>query len=294
MSNLLMIILNDTKFLPEILDVWREIGVPGTTILKSAGAHATRNWLSAVGMGAIGNLFESKEVETRTLIAVFEDDDLLAQAIAEAERITGGFDRPNSGVIVVLPVTKAIGVFRADPEPEETVSPPALRSNWGKLRETSIEQIDEVLKLDPTIVHADTSLDDVAKAMLAYPRVHVASVVSSEGRLIGLIELGVLADDLFFHVLPEEFLKEITDIDTMIEYAQTSRATTAKDAMRLPVWVKQGDTVQEAFTKMHDNKLSGLPIVNNEYQVVGYINLIELLSLCIEKAKDIKSTEVDQ
>jgi CBS domain-containing protein len=293
MSNLLMIILKETKYLPEILEVWRDIGVPGTTILKSAGAHATRNWLSAVGMGAIGNLFESKEVETRTLIAVFEDDDLLAQAIAEAERITGGFERPNSGVIVVLPVTKAIGVFKADPKPKETVPPPALRSDCEKIRETPIELIDDVLKLEPTIVLADTSLDDVAKAMIAHPRVHVASVVSSEGRLIGLIELCVLADDLFFHVLPEEFLKDITDIDTMFEYAQTSQAKTAKDAMRSPVWVKQGENVQEAFTKMHDNKLSGLPIVNKEYQVVGYINLIELLSLCIEKATDIKSTEVD-
>jgi CBS domain-containing protein len=293
MSNLLLIILNDTKHLPEILEVWRELGVPGTTILKSAGAHATRNWLSAVGMGAIGNLFESKEVETRTLIAVFEDDDLLAQAIAEAERITGGFERPNSGVMVVLPVTKAIGVFKEDPKPVEEVSPPALRSNWEQLRGTPIELIDDVLKLEPTIVLADTSLDDVAKAMLAHPRVHVASVVSNEGRLLGLIELSVLADDLFFHVLPEEFLKDITDIDTMIEYAQTSRATTAKDAMRPPVWVKQDEKVQDAFTKMHDNKLSGLPIVNKEYRVVGYINLIELLSICIEKAQDIKGNEVN-
>lgn len=293
MSNLLMIILNETKYLPDILEVWREIGVPGTTILKSAGAHAARNWLSAVGMGAIGNLFESNEVETRTLIAVFEDDDLLAQAIAEAERITGGFERPNSGVIIVLPVTKTIGVFKPDPMPEKTVSPPALRSNWEILRETPIELIDDVLKLEPTIVPADAALDDVAKAMLAHPQVHVASVVSSEGQLIGLIEIGVLADDLFFHVLPEEFLKDITDLDTMIEYAQTSRATTAKDAMRPPVWVKHGETVQEAFTKMHDNKLSGLPIVNKEYKVVGYINLLELLSICIEKVKDSNSNEVD-
>ena len=102
MSQLLFIVLNDTKHLPEILEVWREIGVPGTTILKSAGGHATRNWLSSVGLGAIGNIFESAEIETRTLMAVFEDDDLLNQAIAEAERITGGFERPNSGVVVVF------------------------------------------------------------------------------------------------------------------------------------------------------------------------------------------------
>jgi hypothetical protein len=51
MSKLLMIILNDIHILPELLEVWREIGVPGTTILKSAGGHRTRNWLGRVGLG---------------------------------------------------------------------------------------------------------------------------------------------------------------------------------------------------------------------------------------------------
>mgnify|MGYP002633019048 FL=1 len=50
MSNLLLVILNDTKILPDLLRVWREIGVPGTTILKSAGGHASRNWHSQVGL----------------------------------------------------------------------------------------------------------------------------------------------------------------------------------------------------------------------------------------------------
>jgi hypothetical protein len=91
MSKLLLVILNDISVLPDLLGVWREIGVPGTTILNSAGGHASRNWLSKVGLGAINTLFETKEVQTRTLLAVFDDEELLAQAIAEAERIVGGF-----------------------------------------------------------------------------------------------------------------------------------------------------------------------------------------------------------
>ncbi len=289
MLNLLMVILNDQKYLPAILDEWRKIGVPGTTILKSAGAHATRNWLRQVGLGALGGLFETKEVETRTLIAVFDDEDLLAQAIAEAERVTGGFERPNSGLLVVLPVSKAVGLFKAIPEEKDEAGPPALRSNWAHLREATIESLDDIFQLEPTVVTADAPLDEVVSAMLAHPRVHVVSVVSDEGRLIGLLELKVVADDLYLHVLPEEFLKEITDLDTVIAYAQKSRVITAKDAMRPSVWVKPGETVKDAFARMHSNKLSGLPIVNNEYQVIGYINLLELLSICIQKTNDMNS-----
>ena len=61
MSNLLLVILNDISVLPDLLGIWREIGVPGTTILQSAGGHASSNWFSRVGLGAINNLFEAKE-----------------------------------------------------------------------------------------------------------------------------------------------------------------------------------------------------------------------------------------
>ena len=105
MTHMLQIILDDINFLPDLLHAWREIGVSGTTIMKSVGGYRTSTWLSKVGLSAIDHLFETKEIQRRTLIAVIEDDELLAQAIAEAERVVGGFDRPNSGVLVVLPVS---------------------------------------------------------------------------------------------------------------------------------------------------------------------------------------------
>ena len=291
MSNLLIVILNEISELPVILDVWRKIGVPGTTILNSVGGHASRIWLNRVGLGAIKKLFEAKEVQTRTLLAVFEDEKLLAQAIAEVERIVGGFDRPNSGMMVVLPVSQAIGVFKPAPEIPQEVSPPALRSEWSVLRDTPVELVDSIMDLEPTIVPGETLLDDVAHSMLAHPRVHVASVVAGDGRLIGLLELSGLADDLFFHILPEEFLSETTDLETLMAYAKKTRALTAKDAMIPPVWVKPGETVREAFKRMHENKLPGLPLVDERYQVIGYINLLELLSLCIQNKNNADLSE---
>jgi CBS domain-containing protein len=283
MSNLLLVILNDISVLPELLEIWREIGVPGTTILESAGGHASRNWLSQVGLGAINNLFEAKEVQTRTLLAVIEDEDLLDRAIAEAERVVGGFDRPNSGVILVLPISQAIGVFKTpEPSPPQEVSPPALRSDWTDLRDTRIDVVDAKMDFHPTSVPVDASLDEVARAMLARPEVHVVSVIGENERLVGLLELSNLADDLFVHILPEEFLSEITDLEKLMDYATKTRILTAGDAMSPPVWVKPEETVKEAFKRMHENNLPGLPIVDDCYKVVGYVNLLELLSLCID------------
>jgi CBS domain-containing protein len=269
-----------------MLHVWREIGVPGTTILKSAGGHASRTWLSRMGLGAITHLFEAREVQTRTLLAIIEDDDLLTQAIAEAERIVGGFNRPHSGILVVLPVVQILGLHKTAPQSPQDVSPPALRSGWSILRDTPVEVVDSLLGLEPTIVLGDSPLDDVAQAMVEHPRVHVACVVEQDGRLIGLLTLRTLADDLFFHILPEEFLREITDLEKLMAFADKTRILTAKDAMTAPVWVKLGETVKEAFRRMHVNRLPGLPIVDEQYQVIGYINLLELLSLCVQTEND--------
>jgi CBS-domain-containing membrane protein len=52
--------------------------------------------------------------------------------------------------------------------------------------------------------------------------------------------------------------------------------------------------VKEAFHRMHDNRLPGLPIVDEGYHVIGYINLLELLSLCIQLKNGDESAGVGQ
>jgi CBS domain-containing protein len=290
MTHIIQIILDDTSYLPEILQVWREIGVSGTTIMKSVGGYRTSTWLSKVGLGAIDKIFDNQEIQRRTLIAIIEEDELLEQAIAEAERVVGGFDRPNSGVLMVLPVTMTKGLYKKEPKPPQEQSPPALMPNWMKLRDIPIEDVDDIMRLEPTIVAAKATLTEVAQEMLTHPSVHVACVVAEDSRLVGLISLKTLADDLFFHILPEEFIAESTDIEKTMSFADKTRILTAEDAMIPPVWVKCGDTVKDAFKRIHDNDLPGLPVVNDTYQVIGYINLLELIALCPDDQENTSSS----
>ncbi len=169
MTHLLQVILDDIKFLPDLLEAWRGIGVSGTTIMKSVGGHRASTWLSKVGLGAIDRIFETREIQRKTLVAVIEDDALLAQAIAEAERVVGGFDRPNSGVLLVLPVTQVKGLYKAQSQLPQELSPPAMRSNWTTLRDTPIKTVDALMELQPTIVSPATSLEDVAAGHVSAP-----------------------------------------------------------------------------------------------------------------------------
>lgn len=286
MSHLLVVVLDDLERLPDLLKTWQEIGVPGVTILESVGGYRASTWLSRVGLGALDRLFEAEEVRRRTLMAAIEDDELLARAIAEAERVVGGFDRPHSGLLMALPLAQLRGIYGVKSDQVQEELPPAVRPSWMVQRDTPVKEIVEILDLEPTIVHPDTPLDEVAQAMLSQYNVHVACVVAEDGRLVGLVGLRRLADDLFFHIVPEEFMSEVTDLEHAMEYADLSRMRTAADAMQEPVWVKPEETVKDAFKRMHEHRLSGLPMVDDLYHVVGYINLLEVMNACLNRADD--------
>jgi CBS domain-containing protein len=283
MSHLLIVILDDLKYLPKLLNAWRAAGVPGVTILQSAGAHRTRHWLSQVGLGALDRLFDTDDGPRRTLLAAIDDDDLLDRAVAEAEHVVGGFDRPHTGLLMVLPVAKIRGLHKIVPyELSSVPEPPAFYPECVIRRDTPVEEVAALLKLEPTIVQSDTPLHQVSRLMFEHPNAHVACVVAEDGRLIGVLDMQAVVDALFWYIMPEEFLADMRDLKDVFSFADRSRMRVAADVMQEPVFVKRGETVKDAFQRMHDHKLPGVPLVDERYRVAGYINLLELAVVCFQ------------
>lgn len=277
MAYLLLVILDDLKVLPDLLHAWREVGVPGATILESVGAYRAHTWLERVGLSALERLFEAEEVRRRTLLTAIDDEALLARAVAEAEQAVGGFERPNSGILLVLPVAEARGLQKERPAPEKAPPRPVC-AGW---REMQIGEITRAGGMEPVTVPPDAPLDEVARALAAHPGVRVACVVTEEGRLVGLLDIHTIAEDLLFYILPEELLREVTDLERVAEFAARVRIRTVADGMQRPVWVKETDTLKQALMLMHKHRLSGLPVVDEAYRVVGYVDLLGLLTHCL-------------
>lgn len=277
MAYLLLVILDDLKVLPDLLHAWREVGVPGATILESVGAYRAHTWLERVGLSALERLFEAEEVRRRTLLTAIDDEALLARAVAEAEQAVGGFERPNSGILLVLPVAEARGLQKERPAPEKAPPRPVC-AGW---REMQIGEITRAGGMEPVTVPPDAPLDEVARALAAHPGVWVACVVTEEGRLVGLLDIHTIAEDLLFYILPEELLREVTDLERVAEFAARVRIRTVADGMQRPVWVKETDTLKQALMLMHKHRLSGLPVVDEAYRVVGYVDLLGLLTHCL-------------
>ena len=130
---------------------------------------------------------------------------------------------------------------------------------------------------EPVAVRQTDSLRRLAELALERPQTRVLAVVDDDRRLVGLVPVRLLVNDIFLKVVPEEFLGVIADIDDVLEYASHVAARTAGDIMKPPVGVKAFQTVRDAFETMHKARLNGLPVLDDESRLIGYVDQLELL-----------------
>ncbi|MFZ5822628.1 MAG: P-II family nitrogen regulator [Chloroflexota bacterium] len=117
---LIMFVLDDPDKLEEILEAWSEAGVNGVTVLPSTG-------LGRINKGAgyrddlplipgLGDFYNRAEEYHRTLFTVVKGDKTVKKVVEATEAIIGDLDLPNTGMLVVLPVSQAYGLERKSPE----------------------------------------------------------------------------------------------------------------------------------------------------------------------------------
>jgi CBS domain-containing protein len=143
--------------------------------------------------------------------------------------------------------------------------------------QTLVADADRMLSAEPVIVGLSDSLETLAQKAIEHPTCRIISVVDDERHLVGLIPVRMLVNDIFLKIVPEEFLGGIADIDGALEYARHIAARTAADIMIEPVSVQADQTVRTAFERMHHSRLNGLPIVDAEGRVTGYLDQLEML-----------------
>ena len=115
MPNMVVVVMSDVQRCEDVLDAWQKFGVTGVTILESLGAHkaqqvrAMRDDLPL--LPSLRHLMEGEEYHHRTAFVVLDDDFDLDGLIEATEQAVGGdFDAPDTGILFVVPVTRALGM----------------------------------------------------------------------------------------------------------------------------------------------------------------------------------------
>ena len=153
-------------------------------------------------------------------------------------------------------------------------------------RGTSVGEALGRVGISACVVREEEDLLQVTESMTACLGTHTVAVVDDAGRLVGIIPMRLLLYELYFHVAPEEFLVGMRAMEDIEEFGKISRARKAKELMQPPVCVTLADSAREAFVKMHENKLEGLPIVDPEMRVLGYLDRLQLIRLWLQKHRE--------
>ncbi|RLF29793.1 MAG: CBS domain-containing protein [Thermoplasmata archaeon] len=128
----------------------------------------------------------------------------------------------------------------------------------------------------PSFVHEDANMDEIAKMMIANPKARSVYVVDKKLRLIGKITLKMLVRQEFRDLIPLSSTSSFYSLEWIGKKY-------AKEIMAEPVYVKDNDTLKTAFIKMYENGLDELPVVDEKMHLIGNIDMLELLTMLIEK-----------
>ena len=129
---------------------------------------------------------------------------------------------------------------------------------------------------NPLFVHEDETLDNVAKALIANPRLKTAYVVNDDLQLVGEITLGALVKQEFKDIIPTSSFEYFDALEFIGK-------DVAKDIMSRSVSVSDEDTLKTTFAKMYEYNLLELPVVDENKRLIGNIDMLELLTILIEK-----------
>ena len=98
------LVLNKTEYLEALLEALLNNGIQGCTVLNSTGMMRVieQSGDDMPMFGAFRHLFDPERRSSKTLVMVLEDDEV-AVARRVIETVTGGLDKPDTGILFAMP-----------------------------------------------------------------------------------------------------------------------------------------------------------------------------------------------
>ncbi len=119
---MIIFVLHDPENLDAVLNAWDETGVSGVTILPSTGLarfRAKGAWRDDLPLiPSLEDFHEHTERLNRTLMTIVKDDEMVDRVVAATESVIGDLDLPNTGILAVIPLSRAFGLNRRDEQKE--------------------------------------------------------------------------------------------------------------------------------------------------------------------------------
>ncbi len=109
----LFLVLNETKYLDDILESFVEIGVKGATIVDSQGmgrALAAHSDQHIPMFGYLKNFLDDAHPYNKTIFTVLKSQELVDKVVKAVNDVVGDINKPGVGFIFTIPVGSVYGI----------------------------------------------------------------------------------------------------------------------------------------------------------------------------------------
>ncbi len=152
-----------------------------------------------------------------------------------------------------------------------------------KLAKAQVSDINELIVNNPAIVKEDTPIHEMLKSIIKDTRSRHAYVVNKNNKLVGSIRINNVIQYLF----PATILKEQQNSPKVGSFMDYLNAKVASDIMSMcPNYVFKDTPLDKMVDIMIDDKSNELPIVNKNMEVIGEVNILEVIAFAL-KSKEI-------
>ncbi len=118
----ILFVLHDISKMKDLLHAWEEAGVKGATVLFSTGLGRIRQNFGLMEdfplfptMTDIMENLENLDL-SRTVFSVIDDETIIDNVLQQTQKVVGDLNQPNTGILIVLPVTKVYGLKQFNDE----------------------------------------------------------------------------------------------------------------------------------------------------------------------------------
>lgn len=131
---------------------------------------------------------------------------------------------------------------------------------------------------NPSMVHADTSIDELLKKINKDPRTRHVYVVDDDNRLIGSVRMNTVVKYLFPMTSIVESVGNVGD-EPFLAFG----ARTAKNIMNMnPFFVHETTSLAEMASILMREKINELPVVDEQMHIIGQVNMYEVIKAYLD------------
>ncbi len=106
---LMVLVLNKTEDMNELLEGFLDIGIRGATVIESTGMGRILSTHVPL-FGGLSHLFDGDRPANKVIFSIIQHEEKISEAVELTNKIIGDLKEPGTGVVFTIELDKVVGL----------------------------------------------------------------------------------------------------------------------------------------------------------------------------------------